>query len=175
MILPFKSKLPVIDESVFIAEGAVIIGDVSIEKDSSVWFNAVVRGDVHFIKIGKRTNIQDGSVLHVTNGKHSLEIGNEVTIGHNAVIHGCTLKNNILIGMGSVILDSAVINSNSLIAAGSLIREGFVVPEGVLAAGVPAKIKRDLTKEEIISIKESASGYVNYSKEYMKMKSEIIQ
>lgn len=175
MILPFKSKLPVIDESVFIAEGAVIIGDVSIEKDSSVWFNAVVRGDVHFIKIGKRTNIQDGSVLHVTNGKHSLEIGNEVTIGHNAVVHGCILKNNILIGMGAVILDSAVINSNSLIAAGSLIREGFIVPEGVLAAGVPAKIKRDLTKEEINSIKESASGYVNYSKEYMKMKSEIIQ
>ncbi|MBK6772531.1 MAG: gamma carbonic anhydrase family protein [Ignavibacteria bacterium] len=175
MILPFKSKLPVIDESVFIAEGAIIIGDVAIEKDSSVWFNAVVRGDVHFVKIGNRTNIQDGSVLHVTNGKHSLEIGNEVTIGHNAVVHGCILKNNILIGMGAVILDSAVINSNSLIAAGSLIREGFIVPEGVLAAGVPAKIKRDLTKEEINSIKESASGYVNYSKEYMKMRSKIIQ
>ena len=174
MILPFKGKLPDIDESVFIANGAIIIGDVEIEKDSSVWFNAVVRGDVHYIRIGERTNIQDGSILHVTNDKHFLEIGNEVTIGHNAVIHGCILKNNILIGMGAVILDSAVINSNSLIAAGSLIREGFIVPEGVLAAGVPAKIKRDLTEEEIRSINESASGYVKYSKEYIKMKNNII-
>jgi carbonic anhydrase/acetyltransferase-like protein (isoleucine patch superfamily) len=154
-------------ENVFIAEGAVIIGDVSIEKDSSVWFNAVIRGDVHYIKIGERTNIQDGSVLHVTNGKYFLEIGNDVTIGHNAVVHGCIVKSNVLVGMGSVILDRAVVNSNSIVGAGALVKEGFTVPEGVLVAGVPAKIIRDVTDEEIMKIKESAMGYVGYAKEYL--------
>lgn len=173
MILPYKSIIPVIHESVFVAEGAVIIGDVKIGKDSSIWFNAVVRGDVHFIRIGERTNIQDGSILHVTNGKSNLEIGNDVTIGHNSVIHGSILKDNVLIGMGSVILDNAVINSNSLIAAGSLVKEGFIVPEGVLAAGSPAMIKRDLTENEIRNIAESAISYVKYSKEYTGMKNNI--
>ncbi len=172
MILSYKSMIPEIDESVFIAEGVFIIGDVKIGKDSSVWFNSVVRGDVHYIRIGERTNIQDGSILHVTNGKSNLEIGNDVTIGHNSVIHGSILKDNILIGMGSVILDNAVINSNSLIAAGSLIKEGFSVPEGVLAAGNPAKIKRDLTENEIRNITKSAEGYVEYSKEYKGMKNK---
>lgn len=171
MILTFRNIHPDIDKSVFIADGAVVIGDVVIEKDSSVWFNAVIRGDVHYIRIGQRTNIQDGCILHVTNSKNYLEIGDDVTIGHNAVIHGCIVKSNILIGMGSVILDRAIISSNSIIAAGSVVKEGTIVPEGVLAAGVPARIMRDLRGEEITRIKESAEGYVNYSKEYLELKS----
>lgn len=167
MILPFKNKFPVINKNVFIAEGAIVIGDVTIEKDSSVWFNAVIRGDVHYIRIGERTNIQDGSVLHVTNGKYFLEIGNDVTIGHNAVVHGCIVKSNVLIGMGSVILDQAVVNSNSIVGAGALVKEGFTVPEGVLVAGVPAKVIREVTAEEIVKIKESAMGYVSNAKEYL--------
>lgn len=166
MILPFKNKIPHINESVFIADGAVIIGDVSIEKDSSVWFNSVIRGDVHYIRIGERSNIQDGSVLHVTNGKYFLEIGNDVTIGHNAVVHGCIVKSNVLIGMGSVILDRAIVNSNSIVGAGALVKEGFIVPEGVLVAGIPAKIIREIKEEEIVKIKESAMGYVSLAKEY---------
>lgn len=167
MILPFKNKIPQINKNVFIADGAIVIGDVTIDNDSSVWFNAVIRGDVHYIKIGERTNIQDGSVLHVTNGKYFLEIGNDVTIGHNAVVHGCIVKSNVLVGMGSVILDRAVVNSNSIVGAGALVKEGFTVPEGVLVAGVPAKIIRDVTDEEIMKIKESAMGYVCYAKEYL--------
>ena len=167
MILPYKNIFPDIDESVFIGDGAVITGDVKIGKDSSIWFNAVIRGDVHFIRIGERTNIQDGCILHVTNGKSSLSIGNDVTVGHNAVVHGCTVKDNVLIGMGAVILDNSIVNSNSLIAAGSVVKEGFEIPEGVLAAGIPARIIRDLKETEILKINESSRGYVNYAKDYL--------
>lgn len=169
MILPYKSILPEIDESVFIAGGAVITGDVKIGKDSSIWFNSVIRGDVHYVRIGERTNIQDGSILHVTNGRFPLNIGDDVTVGHNAIVHGCTVKSNVLIGMGAILLDDSVINSNSLIAAGTVVREGFEIPEGVLAAGVPAKVIRNLTSDEIIKIKESAAGYVKYAEEYKKI------
>jgi carbonic anhydrase/acetyltransferase-like protein (isoleucine patch superfamily) len=167
MIIRFKDKYPLYDGSVFIAENASIIGDVIIGKDSSIWFNAVVRGDVNFITIGERTNIQDGSVLHVTHKKYPLMIGNDVTIGHNATVHGCTIKDLVLIGMGAVILDNSIVNSNSLIAAGSLIKEGFIVPEGVMAAGVPAKVIRDLTEDEISKIKQSALNYTGYARDYM--------
>lgn len=167
MILPYKNIFPDIDESVFIGDGAVITGDVKIGKDSSIWFNAVIRGDVHFIRIGERTNIQDGCILHVTNGRSSLSIGNDVTVGHNAVVHGCTVKDNVLIGMGAVILDNSIVNSNSLIAAGSVVKEGFEIPEGVLAAGIPARIIRDLKETEILKINESSRGYVNYAKDYL--------
>jgi len=166
MILPYKNIFPKIDESVFIAEGARIIGNVTIEKNSSVWFNAVIRGDVHYINIGENTNVQDGSVLHVTNNKFALIIGKDITIGHNAVVHGCTVKDNVLIGMGSVILDNALINSNSIVAAGSLVTEAFVVPEGVLVVGVPAKVIRELTEDEIKKITNSAVAYVGYAKAY---------
>ncbi|MCY7361371.1 MAG: gamma carbonic anhydrase family protein [Ignavibacteria bacterium] len=168
MILPYKNKFPIINESVFIAEGAIVIGDVTLAKDVSVWFNAVIRGDVHYIRVGERTNIQDGSMLHVTNGKYFLEIGSDVTIGHNAVVHGCIVKDNVLIGMGAVILDRAIVNKNSIVAAGSLVKEGFEVPEGVMVAGVPAKIIRDVTDEEIKKISESAKSYAGYAKEYLK-------
>ncbi len=167
MILRFKDKYPLYDESVFIAENAAVIGDVVIGRDSGIWFSVVIRGDVNIIRIGERTNIQDGSVLHVTHKKHSLKIGNDVTVGHNATVHGCTVKDNVLIGMGAVILDNSIINSNSIVGAGSLIKENFTVPEGVLAAGVPAKVIRDLKDDEIAKIKQSALNYILYAREYM--------
>lgn len=169
MILPYNNIVPEIGENVFIAGGAVITGDVKIGKNSSVWFNAVIRGDVHYVRIGENTNIQDGSILHVTNGRYPLNIGDNVTVGHNAIVHGCNVKSNVLIGMGAILLDDSIVNSNSLIAAGSVVRERFEIPEGVLAAGVPAKVIRDLTPEEIMKIKESAQGYVKYAEEYKKI------
>ena len=167
MLLKYKDKFPVIEGSVFVSDTAIVIGDVIIEKFSSVWFNTVIRGDVNYIRIGESTNIQDGCVLHVTHNKYSLIIGSEVTIGHNATVHGCVVKDAVLIGMGAVILDNALINSNSIVAAGSLVKENFIVPEGVLAAGVPAKIMRDLNETEIKKIKQSARNYVEYAKEWM--------
>lgn len=167
MILPFKDKYPLTGKNIFIADTAVVIGDVVLGEECSVWFNAVIRGDVNYIRIGVRTNVQDGCVLHVTNGKYPLIIGKDVTIGHNATVHGCNVKDNILIGMGAVILDNSVINSNSIVGAGSVVKENFVVPEGVLAAGVPAKIIRDLKEDEIINITQSALSYFAYSKEYL--------
>lgn len=169
MILSYKDKTPEIHKSVFIAKTAVIIGDVKIKKESSVWFNAVIRGDVNFIRIGEGTNIQDGCILHVTHNKYPLRIGSGITIGHNAVVHGCTIKDNILIGMGSVLLDNSVINSNSIIAAGALVKENTIVPEGVLFAGLPGKIVRKLTKNEIRNIKKSAGNYIKYALNYKKI------
>jgi carbonic anhydrase/acetyltransferase-like protein (isoleucine patch superfamily) len=170
MILPYNGINPKIDDSVFICDGAQIIGDVEIGKDSSVWFNTVIRGDVNYIRIGERTNIQDGSVLHVTYKKYPLIIGNDVTIGHGALVHGCTLKDLVLIGMGAILLDNCVINPNSFIAAGTLVREQFVVPEGVLVAGVPGRIIRDLTEEEIAKIKRSSGNYLMYVNTYRNQK-----
>lgn len=171
MIIPYKGKYPKIDKSVFICEGAKIIGDVVLEKDVSVWFNVVIRGDVNYVKVGKRTNVQDGSVLHVTHNKYPLIIGSDVTIGHNATVHACIIKDFVLIGMGSIVLDNALVNSNVIIAAGSLVRENFIVPERVLVAGVPAKIVRELKEEEIGNIQQSALNYVGYSQSYKEMMS----
>jgi carbonic anhydrase/acetyltransferase-like protein (isoleucine patch superfamily) len=166
MILQFKDKFPQTDKSIFISNSSIVIGDVTLGEDSSVWFNTVIRGDVNFIRIGDRTNVQDGSVLHVTHKKFPLIIGSDVTIGHNATVHGCTIKDRVLIGMGSVILDNVCVNTNSIIAAGSVVKENFVVPGGALIAGVPAKVVRDLSKEEIQKIKDSAANYVRYANEY---------
>ncbi len=166
MLISYKGITPKLHESVFVCEGAKIIGDVEIGKDSSVWFNAVVRGDVNYIRIGERTNVQDGCVLHNTYLKYPLIIGNGVTIGHAAVIHGCTLKDNVLIGMGAILLDNCVVNSNSFIAAGTLVRENFEVPSGVLVAGSPGKIIRDLTENEIAKIRKSSENYLMYVQNY---------
>ncbi len=163
-LFPYKDKFPKIDQSVFIASGSKIIGDVEIEENSSVWYNTVIRGDVHYIKIGKMTNIQDMSMLHVTNGKYPLVIGNKITIGHSVTLHGCTLKDLCLIGMGAVILDGAVIEENTIVAAGSVIKPGFVVPTGKLVGGVPGKIIRNLTKEEIDDIEAGAMRYIEYTR-----------
>lgn len=165
-IITYQGITPKIHPSVFIAEGARIIGDVEIGKDSSVWFNTVIRGDVHYIRIGERTNIQDNSVIHVTNKKYPTHIGSNVTIGHNAVIHACTIYDYCLIGMGAIILDDAKIGPYSLIAAGALVTMGSVIPEGVLAAGIPAKVIRSLTEDEKHTLMQSAQNYVDYVATY---------
>ena len=166
MILPYLGIYPKIDESVFICEGVQIIGDVTLAQEVNVWFNSVIRGDVNYIRIGERTNVQDGCILHVTYKKYPLIIGKEVSIGHGAILHGCTVKDYVLIGMGAKLLDNCVVNSNSLIAAGTLVKENFVVPEGVLLAGVPGKIMRDLTEEEIEMITERSRSYLTYVNNY---------
>lgn len=173
MILSYQGIYPKIDESVFICEGVHIIGDVVLEKDVNVWFNSVIRGDVNYIRIGERTNIQDGSILHVTYKKYPLIIGKDVSVGHGAILHGCTVKDSVLIGMGAKLLDNCVIKSNSFIAAGTLVKENFEVPEGVLVAGVPGKIIRDLTEEEIEMVKLRARNYLRYVYNYKQGTSEV--
>lgn len=165
-LIPYQGQIPQIHPSVFVAEGVKIIGDVRIEEDSSVWFNSVIRGDIHSIRIGVRTNVQDNSVLHVTSKTAPLNIGSDVTIGHNAVLHGCTVEENCMIGMGAIVLDGAHIRRNSIVAAGSIVLEGFDGVEGMLIAGVPARIKRPLTDEEKVLLRHSAANYVRYSQTY---------
>lgn len=167
MILEYNNTAPKLGIDVFIAKNAVVIGNVEIGDYSSVWFNTVIRGDVHYIKIGNRTNIQDNSVLHVSKDTHPLIIGDNVTIGHRVVAHGCTIKNTSLIGIGSIILDGSIIEDNSMVGAGALVPPGFVVPEGKLVLGSPCKVARDLTDNEIESISALSSNYVSYSKSYL--------
>ncbi|MCA0446377.1 MAG: gamma carbonic anhydrase family protein [Bacteroidetes bacterium] len=171
-LLPYKDKFPKLHRTVFVTEGCYIIGDVEIGAGSSVWFGSVIRGDVHHIRIGERTNVQDGTIIHVTHDAYPTLIGNDVTLGHGVMLHGCTIHDTALIGMRATILDQAVIGKNSLIAAGTLIRERFVVPEGVLVAGLPGKIIRDLTDEEIKNLHQSSLNYQNYVKTYLDMKEE---
>ncbi|HAL55152.1 MAG TPA: gamma carbonic anhydrase family protein [Bacteroidetes bacterium] len=166
VIITYRGIAPKIDDSVFVAEGAQIIGDVEIGSDSSVWFNAVVRGDVHHIRIAERTNIQDNAVLHVSHERHPLHIGSDVTIGHGAIVHACTIRNGCLIGMGAKILDDAVVGPYAIVAAGALVLEDFIVPEGMLVAGVPARLRRPLTDLEKDRIIQSARNYVGYAKTY---------
>jgi len=165
-IITYQGITPKIDPSVFIADGVHIIGDVVIGKDSSVWYNTVIRGDVNYIRIGERTNIQDNTVVHVTNKKFPTNIGSNVTIGHSAVIHACTINDYSLIGMGAVILDDANVGKYSLIAAGAVVTMGMKIPEGVLVAGVPAKIVRVLTEDERKFLVQSAQNYVDYVATY---------
>ncbi len=162
-LFPYQDLFPDLHESVFLASGVKIVGDVKIGKNSSVWYNSVVRGDVHYVKIGEMTNIQDCSMLHVTNGRYPLNIGNKVTIGHSVKLHGCTLQDLCLIGIGSIILDGAVVETNSMVAAGSVVKPNFFVPSGKLVAGVPARIVRDLTKDEIDDFEKSAMRYKKYT------------
>lgn len=166
MILSYLGKSPKLHKSVFVAEGAQIIGEVSIGKDSSIWFNTVVRGDVNFIEIGERTNIQDNSVIHVTHNKYPTFVASNVTIGHAAIVHGCRIEEYCLIGMGAMLLDDSKIGDHSLVAAGSLVREGFIVPPKSLVAGVPAKVIRELKPDEIERLEESAQNYVDYVANY---------
>ena len=166
MLIEYLGKRPKLHESVFVAEGAQLIGDVTIGLDSSIWFNTVVRGDVNFVKIGDRTNVQDNSVIHVTYEKFPTIIASNVTIGHAAIIHGCTIDGFCLIGMGAILLDGCKIGEHSLVAAGSLVREGFMVPARSLVAGVPARVVRVLKDEELRRLEESAQHYVNYVSNY---------
>lgn len=178
MILKFKNFYPNIHQSVFIADGSKIIGHVNIDSGSSIWFNAVIRGDVASIKIGKNTNIQDNSTIHAAralydkNGKEispkiDCNIGDGVTIGHNCVIHACEISNNVLVGMGSVIMDGAKINENSIIAANSLITKNKTFPPNSLIQGSPAKFIRELSENEIQAIKEQALEYCLVMKNYI--------
>ncbi len=162
-LFPYQNIFPKIDESVFLASGSKIIGDVEIGKNSSVWYNSVVRGDVHYIRIGEMTNIQDCSMLHVTNGVYPLNIGSRVTIAHSVTLHGCTLQDSCFIGMKAVVLDGAIVEKNSMVAAGAVVTQKFVVPSGKLVAGVPAKVIRNLTKEEIEDFNASAERYKKYA------------
>ncbi len=154
-----------IDKTVFIADGGKVIGDVEIGKGCSVWYNAVIRADSNDVKIGENTNIQDNAVIH-TSKSCGVQIGNNVTIGHGAIVHGCTIKDNVLIGMGAIVLDGAVIEENSIIGAGALVTQGKVIPAGSLAFGNPVKVVRQLSEEEIKSILDNASFYVNKADVY---------
>lgn len=162
-VFHYKNMTPNIDPSVFLAPGSKIIGNVTIGEFSSVWYNTVIRGDVHYIKIGNKTNIQDNSMLHVTNGKYPLNIGNEVTIGHSVNLHGCTLNDRCFVGIGAIILDGAVIEPEAMVAAGAVVPPGVRVPSGFLFGGVPAKQLRKLTAFELNDFIASAERYVQYS------------
>ena len=169
IIKPVKGKHPKISEDCFIAENATIVGEVSIGTQCSVWFNAVVRGDVHYIKIGNKVNIQDGAVIHATYKKSPTTIGNNVSIGHNAIVHGCTIHDNVLIGMGSIIMDDCVIESNSIIAAGAVVTKNTHVESGTIYAGVPAKKIKNISNEMISGeIDRIANNYVEYSSWFKK-------
>jgi carbonic anhydrase/acetyltransferase-like protein (isoleucine patch superfamily) len=164
IIKPVKGKYPKISEDCFIAENATIVGEVSIGTQCSVWFNAVVRGDVHYIKIGNKVNIQDGAVIHATYKKSPTTIGNNVSIGHNAIVHGCTIHDNVLIGMGSIVMDDCVIESNSIIAAGAIVIKNTRVESGSIYAGIPAKKIKNISQEMISGeIDRIANNYVEYS------------
>lgn len=165
-IITYNEITPQIHPSVFICEGVKIIGDVEIGEDCSIWYNSVIRGDVNYIRIGSQSNIQDLCMLHVTHDTHPLIIGNKVSIGHAVKLHGATINDNCLIGTGAIVLDGSVINSYSLVAAGSVILENFNVPEGTLAAGIPAKIVRELTTSELERINETAENYLKYVVQY---------
>lgn len=163
-ILPVLGKHPQFDNDCFIAPNATVVGDVIMGNECSVWFNTVIRGDVHYIRIGNKVNIQDGAVIHCTYQKNPTEIGNNVSIGHNALVHGCTLHDNVLIGMGAIVMDRCVVHSNSIIAAGAVVLEGTVVEAGSIYAGIPAKKVKDISKELISGeIDRIANNYVQYA------------
>jgi carbonic anhydrase/acetyltransferase-like protein (isoleucine patch superfamily) len=169
MIKPFLAHIPNIHESVFIAENAVVIGRVEIGEQSSIWYNCVLRGDVNYIKIGARTNIQDGTIIHVSREeKYSTIIEDEVTVGHSATIHGCYIETGSLIGIGATVLDGARIGKNSLVAAGALVTPGTVIPERSFVLGAPAKVKRELTDEEVAALERFWRGYIELSEIHRK-------
>lgn len=167
MIRTFQGIKPTVPKSCFIEETGLVIGDVVMGEGCSVWFHAVVRGDVHSIRIGNRTNVQDLCILHVTHETHPLVIGNDVTIGHNVILHGCTIKDRVLIGMGAIIMDGALIGEDSVVGAGALVTEGTIATPKSLILGSPAKVKRPVNDKELAWIKESAENYVKYARQYL--------
>lgn len=164
MIKPVKGVFPKFGKNCYLAENATIIGDVEMGDHCSIWFNAVVRGDVHYIRIGNKVNIQDGAIIHCTYQKSPTNIGSNVSIGHRAIVHGCTVKDNVLIGMGAIVMDNCIIGENSLIAAGAVVLENTVVEPGSVYAGVPAKKVKSMNKELFEGeIKRIADNYLMYS------------
>jgi carbonic anhydrase/acetyltransferase-like protein (isoleucine patch superfamily) len=166
MLRPYRGRLPVVHPTAYVDSSAQVIGDVEIGPDSSVWMNAVVRGDVNTIRIGQRSNVQDGTVVHVMHETHPTRIGDDVTIGHAAIVHGCTIGNRVLIGMGATILNGAEIGDDTIVAAGTLVTEGAMIPRRSLVMGSPGKVRRTLSDEDVASILEYAANYVRYKKDY---------
>jgi|SRR5215471_4148737 len=167
MIISYKGTSPTIGDSAYIAPSAQIIGDVHIGAHSSVWFNCVLRGDCYHIRIGENTNIQDNTVIHVTQGEFATTIGNYVTVGHSAVIHGCTVMDRCLIGIGAIVLDGVTIGEESFIAAGSLVTPGIKIPPRSMVMGAPAKVRRQVTDQEVVRINEHWQHYVEYKSQYL--------
>ena len=164
LIKDVNGKSPKIPSDCFVAENATIVGDVSFGEKCSVWFNAVIRGDVNFIKIGNKVNIQDGAVIHCTYQKHPTIIGNNVSIGHNAIVHGCVVHDNVLIGMGAIVMDNCVIHSNSIVGAGSVVTQNTVIESGAIYAGIPAKKVKDIDQSDFAGeIDRISNNYVMYS------------
>jgi carbonic anhydrase/acetyltransferase-like protein (isoleucine patch superfamily) len=166
MLRTFRGILPTVDPSAYLDRSAQVIGDVHIGPESSVWMNVVIRGDVNAIRIGARTNVQDGTVVHVQAGTHPTAIGDEVTIGHGAIVHGCTVEDRCLIGMGAILLNGVRVGAESIVAAGSLLLENVQVPPRSLVMGSPAKVRRSLVAAEIELIRRSADNYVAYRLDY---------
>jgi gamma-carbonic anhydrase len=166
MIRPFRGKRPQIHPTAFIEESAQVIGDVSVGAHSSVWFGAVVRGDVFHIRIGERTNVQDGTVIHVSNGTHATILEDEVTVGHNVTLHGCYVERGSLVGIGSIVMDGCRVGEKSLIAAGALVSPGTVIPPRSLVMGVPARVKRRLSDAEAADLEVFWKNYVEYTRAY---------
>ena len=166
MLRPYRGRLPVVHPTAYVDASAQVIGDVEIGADSSVWMNAVVRGDVNLIRIGQRSNVQDGTVVHVMHETHPTRIGDDVTIGHAAIVHGCTIGNRVLIGMGATILNGAVIGDDTIVAAGTLVTECAVIAPRSLVMGSPGKVRRTLSDDDVASILEYAANYVRYKKDY---------
>lgn len=166
MIRSFQGKSPQIHPTAFIEESAQVIGDVVIGEQSSLWFNTVVRGDVFYIRIGNRTNIQDGTVVHVTNGTHATVLEDEVSVGHNATLHGCYIERGCLIGMGAIVMDGARIGADSLVAAGTLVSPGTIIPPRSLVMGAPGRVKRPLTDAEVTDLTIYWKNYIEYTRIY---------
>ncbi len=164
LIKALGDKTPKWGENCYFSENATIVGEVTMGNECSVWFNAVIRGDVHYIKMGHKVNVQDGAVIHCTYQKHPTTIGDNVSIGHNAIVHGCTIHDNVLIGMGAIVMDNCIIESNSIIAAGAVVTQNTHVESGTIYAGVPAKKVKDISKELISGeINRIADNYVKYA------------
>jgi carbonic anhydrase/acetyltransferase-like protein (isoleucine patch superfamily) len=169
MIKKFRGKSPIIPDSCYISESVDLIGDVTLGENVSLWFGTIVRGDMHFITIGNRSNIQDNSVIHVTTDVSPTRIGDEVTVGHNAIIHGATIEDRCLIGMGAIIMDDVVIGEGSIVGAGAVVPPNMIIPPRSLVLGLPAKIVSQTTDEELKMIIERAQHYIDFSQEYKKL------
>jgi len=167
MIVPFDNKSPLVHPTAFIAENAVVIGDVEIGEDSSVWFGSVIRGDVNYIRIGARTNIQDHTIIHVNTGTHPTILEDEITVGHRVTLHGCYVESGCLVGIGSIVLDGARIGRNSLIAAGSLVTPNTQIPPRSMVMGAPARVKRELTQNELAGMSRNWQSYVDLKDQYL--------
>ena len=164
LIKELLGKTPKIGENTFLAETATVIGDVTMGKDCSIWYNAVIRGDVHFIKMGDQVNVQDNAMLHCTFEKFPLTIGNNVSIGHNAIVHGCTINDNVLIGMGAIVMDDCLVESNSIVGAGSVVTQGTHIKSGEVWGGIPARKIKDISSELLEGeVNRIANNYVKYS------------